>query len=221
MWIGTNDLGNGAFLTDSSLNGTTIPDYVDCVFDRLDQIYATGARYFVLMNTVPLELSPLYGMEGVPGSLPASHYWANKVKCLIVIVSISTNTEQPANMSEVSGKMKEYTRLVNSIYEYRTPFEVKLKNRYPDASIALYDTHTLFSDIYYNPEQYLESPANVTGQYYLCDAATGSTCVTQTGSNLNQYFWYDELHPSERVDEIVAKEFVKVVGGNSTYATYW
>jgi len=82
MWIGTNDLGNGAFLTDSSLNGTTIPDYVDCVYDHLDQIYATGARYFVLMNTVPLELSPLYGMEGVPGTLSASHYWVNKVRLL-------------------------------------------------------------------------------------------------------------------------------------------
>jgi hypothetical protein len=79
MWIGTNDLGNGAFLTDSSLNHTTIPDYVDCIFDRFDQIYRAGGRHFVLMNLAPLELSPLYGMPEVPGTLAASHYWPDKV----------------------------------------------------------------------------------------------------------------------------------------------
>jgi hypothetical protein len=73
MWIGTNDLGVGAFLTDSSLNMTTIPDYVDCIYDRFDEIYKTGGRYFVLMNTATLQLSPLYGMPGI-GGLPASHY---------------------------------------------------------------------------------------------------------------------------------------------------
>lgn len=78
MWIGTNDLGVDAFLTDSSLHGTTIPDYVDCIFDRFDQIYREGGRYFVLMNTAPLQLSPLYGMPDA-GGLAASHYWPDKV----------------------------------------------------------------------------------------------------------------------------------------------
>lgn len=79
MWIGTNDLGNDAFITDSSLNSTTITDYVDCIFDRFDEIYEAGGRYFVLMNVAPLELSPLYGMPG-EGGLTASHYWPGKVR---------------------------------------------------------------------------------------------------------------------------------------------
>ena len=79
MWIGTNDLGVDAFLTDSSLHETTIPDYVDCIFDRFDEIYREGARYFVLMNTAPLQLTPLYGMPGA-GGLTATHYWPDKVK---------------------------------------------------------------------------------------------------------------------------------------------
>ena len=77
MWIGTNDLGTGAFLTDSSLHETTIPDYVDCIYDRFDGIYSAGGRYFVLMNTAPLQLSPLYGMP--PYGLTESHYWDPKV----------------------------------------------------------------------------------------------------------------------------------------------
>lgn len=81
MWIGTNDLGVGAFLTDSSLHETTIVDYVDCIFDRFDVIYKAGGRSFVLMNVAPLELSPLYGMPDA-GGLTISHYWLDKVRPL-------------------------------------------------------------------------------------------------------------------------------------------
>lgn len=84
IWIGTNDLGEGGFMIDSSVNQTAIPAYVDCVFGALDGIYAAGARYFVLMNMAPLQLSPLYGMPGAGGLLTSAEYWPNKVsRCLI------------------------------------------------------------------------------------------------------------------------------------------
>jgi len=202
MWIGTNDLGAYGFLTDSSSNGTVLSDYVDCIYSRFDEIYANGGRYFVLMNTAPLQLSPLYGMPGA--GLAASHYWPDK----------------PANISEVSGKMKEYTTTVNSLFDYRTPYELLVKKRYPGASIAIYDVHSLLTDIYNNPTDYLTAPANVTGQYSLCAVATGGNCTFSTLS-LDHFMWYDELHPSQQTDKTIAKEFVNVVKGSSKYATYW
>ena len=80
LWIGTNDLGYGAFLTDSQAPGvsescsqggtstwlgtdvvqTNITSYIDCVWSVFDTIYATGGRRFVLLNTAPLQLAPLY-----------------------------------------------------------------------------------------------------------------------------------------------------------------
>ena len=129
--------------------------------------------------------------------------------------------DQPANTSEVSGKMKQYTRLVNDLFAYRTPYEQLIAKRYPGASFALFDTHALLLDIYNRPEKYLDSPANVSGQYYLCDVATGSVCASQPGTKPSQFLWFDELHPSERVDEVVAKEFVTVTQGKSKYAKYW
>lgn len=93
MWIGTNDLGGDAFLTDSSLNATTIPDYVDCIFDRFDEIYRAGGRHFVLMNTAPLQLSPLYGMPDA-GGLPASHYWPDKVRPFLIYPPIAMLIER-------------------------------------------------------------------------------------------------------------------------------
>lgn len=89
IWIGTNDLGVDAFLTDSQVPGNTLTDYVNCVYTAMDQLYATGARYFVLMNLAPLELSPLYGNASV-GGVAASHYWPDK----------------PANLTAIGEQMK-------------------------------------------------------------------------------------------------------------------
>lgn len=122
-------------------------------------------------------------------------------------------------MTASSSKVKEYTKLVNDIFDYRTPFELLIARRYPGASFAVFDVNTLITDIYNHPQNYLSSPANVTGQYNLCDV-TGANCVKQKRS-LDHFLWYDELHPSERTDEVIAHEFVNVVAGKSKYATYW
>lgn len=218
MWIGTNDLGAGAWLTDSSLHETTLPDYVDCIYKRFDEIYANGGRYFVLMNTAPLNLSPLYGLPG-EGGLAVSHYWTDKVIFPRCNFNDLANYRQPANITEPSSKMKEYNFLVNSIFEYRTPYELLIAKRYPDASFAVFDIHSLITDMYNNPSAYFASPANVTGQYYLCTVA--GVCGPTTSLSADHFLWYDELHPSEASDKAIAKEFVKVVQGSSKYAAYW
>ena len=76
---GTNDLGAGSFLTDSTVPGTTVVNYTTCVFEVFDAIYASGGRNFVLMNVAPLQLSPMYGiLDGVG----PNQYWNNKVRML-------------------------------------------------------------------------------------------------------------------------------------------
>jgi phospholipase/lecithinase/hemolysin len=116
--------------------------------------------------------------------------------------------------------MKEYTYLVNDLFSYRTPYELLIAKRYPGASFAVFDVHSLMTDMYNNPTEYFASPANVTGQYYLCPALGGS-CGTTSTLSLDHFMWYDELHPSEQSDKAIAKEFVKVVQGSSKYAAYW
>lgn len=172
MWIGTNDLGNDALITDSTLHGETISDYIDCIFQSFDEIYKTGARYFVLMNVAPLDLSPLYGLPSA-GGLPSSHYWPNK----------------PANTTEQSWKMKEYSSTVNTVLDYRVPFEIKLANRYPGAHFALFDTHSLISDIYNNPATYLNGTGtlHVNEPYQVCPAA-GGDCMNSEES-LDNFLW--------------------------------
>ncbi|KAL9079670.1 MAG: hypothetical protein Q9157_001446 [Trypethelium eluteriae] len=196
MWIGTNDLGAGAFLTDSQQDNSTLVDYLDCVYNQFDRVYANGGRYFILQNNAPLQFAPLY-------SLPDNAGQAGN-----------------QNATELHYRIEEEALLTNSVYQYRTPYELLVANRYPGAHFAIYDVHGLISDIYYNPSKYLNgsAPLNVTGYSDVCNA-NGTVCVES--SNPDSYLWYNTLHPSQQTDRIIAQNFVDVVRGNGTWATYW
>nr|7ZTN_A Chain A, Carbohydrate esterase family 16 protein [Thermothelomyces thermophilus]7ZTN_B Chain B, Carbohydrate esterase family 16 protein [Thermothelomyces thermophilus] len=201
VWIGTNDLGWGAFLSDSQTPGKTISDFVSCVFSVLDHVYKTGGRRFVILNTVPLELAPLYALPENGGTLD-SQYW---------------NTKTKYNMTEYGQKIREYSTSVNTMLENGALVMASLKKRWPKAMVDVFDVHSLFNDIYNAPTKYLDAPHNVNSYYHQCGPA-GSPCTDQPGS-LNGYMWYDELHPSNKTSSIVARNFLDVVAGKSKYGT--
>lgn len=225
IWIGTNDLGNRGFLMDSQVAGTNVPNYTDCVYAQLKRLYDHGGRYFVLQNLAPLDLAPLYATPENGGVEPGTNsYWLNK----------------PENITAVSGRMGEMVVTTNQVYDYRTPFEVKISKDFKDAKFAVMDMHALvclllpsllclcvpslttaqISDMYYNPSQYFNgtSPPNVQGWSNQCNS-TGGECVLDASPD--SFLWFDALHPSEQADRVFAKEFLGVVEGGSRWATYW
>jgi hypothetical protein len=181
LWIGTNDLGYGAFLSDSQAPGTTITDYVNCVWQVFDSIYQTGGRRFVLLNNAPLELSPLYAPPD-KGGIVDSQFWSNK---------------SAYNATEYSQKIKEYTTSTNTMFDYGVPFQLLIKKRWPGASFDIFNVHGLLVDIYNNPKQFLSAPANSTGFYHHCQPTNNSNCSDMSNIGpLAGFMWYDELHPS-------------------------
>ena len=126
LWIGTNDLGNNAFLTDTQVLGNTLTDYTDCVLSVLDQLYSSGARYLVLFNNAPLQLAPLYANDSLNG-VGANHYWKDK----------------PDNHTEISIKMTQEVTSTNEIFKYEAPYDQLVGNRWPGANIALFDVYSL------------------------------------------------------------------------------
>jgi hypothetical protein len=172
MWIGTNDLGVWAFLTDSQVAGKTLTDYTDCVFESLDKLYASGGRYFVLMNAVPLNLAPLYAND-TTGGVGDNQYWPMK----------------PTNHTAIAEQMHEFVTTVNNVYKYQTPFEVLVAGRYPGANFAIYDTWQLISDIYDSPSQYLNgtAPPVVDGYQHHCNL-NRTDCVLE--GSPDSYLWY-------------------------------
>jgi hypothetical protein len=211
IWIGTNDLGVDAFITDSEVQGKTVSDYVDCVYEALDTVFANGGRFMAIMNLIPLDLTPMYQTTqngGVGGGF--------------------------SNRTQVNGRMRQTVAALNDIYHYRTAYEALVAKRYPGAFLAVFDAHSFvriclttpvrrcatnvnqINEIYNNPGQFLDSPANVTGFIHHC---TGSNCTDLP--NLGEFMWEDALHPSVRTDSFIADEMIKVALGTSEFATYY
>lgn len=162
VWIGTNDLGYAGFLTDRNVKGTSLPTFVDCVWETFDRIYKTGGRHFVLLNQVPLENSPMYTRLDAGGT-PDCQYWQNKTLY---------------NTTEAQYKIFEYATTVNALFDQGMPYHLVIKKRWPGARFTIFDVHSLFNDIRDAPDQYFTSPANVTGPYRYCTPK--GECVEST-----------------------------------------
>lgn len=183
LWIGTNDLGGDAFLTENQHPGKTLTDFSECIWTAFDTIYKAGGRRFVLLNLAPLHLAPLYATLENGGFSGASQFWAGKSQY---------------NVTERSEKIKEYSTTLNTVFEYGAAVNTRLKSRWPKATFDLFDVHSLMTDIHSNPAAYLDAPHNSTGYFHHC-SASGGDCVDQTSLGpLSGFMWYDELHPSTK-----------------------
>ncbi|KAF4512072.1 hypothetical protein G6O67_001254 [Ophiocordyceps sinensis] len=199
VWIGTNDLGTSGFLGSAQRPGQTLASFADCVWTVLDRLHRAGGRRFVLVNQLPLELAPMYARPGVFGS------------------SNSRFVRDPAayNVTDFADKLRQYTTAVNAMFDNGVPVNLRVRSRWPGATVSLLDAHAIVTDVDADPARYLDAPANATAPYKRCTPA----CAVAP-EPLSSFVWADELHPSERMHEIFAKHFTDlVVHGHSKYGT--
>ena len=151
LWIGTNDLGRFSFLNDMQVGGKTLTDFTDCVYAALDGLYAAGARTFVLMNTMPLHLAPLYANETLHGAATG-------------------------DLQFEAEKVHELTTSANDIFNYQTPYEFIVSKRYPGAQVALFDVWSLVREVYFHPDDHYNGSvaANVTSYVSLSQETRAS-----------------------------------------------
>ncbi|KAK0505638.1 carbohydrate esterase family 16 protein [Armillaria luteobubalina] len=199
QWIGTNDVGVYSLVTGS--NGASIVDVVGCMVDWVRVLYKDGARNFLVQNMVPLNEVILYAPDSYP-----NRYFSDA-----------------RNTSEWSVFMRELVLSGNALS--RAILQA-LVPEVPGAHIRIFDSHGLFQDIHDNPAAYLNgtAPLNVTGAAVSCVFAEGggsSVCTTAHGSDRDSFLWYDELHPSEQADRIVAREIAQVARGEENKWTTW
>lgn len=172
LWIGTNDIGWQGFLSDSQRPGTNLTTFIECVWSVFDSIYEAGGRRFVILNQNALQLVAEYRTPELGGA-GNNQYWQNKTLY---------------NMTEYSEKIMEYTTTVNMIIDYGVPFNMLGKRRWPGAKFGVFDVHSLLTEMYNNPEPYLDPPYNVTGYYHHCNPQNNSDCTYAPGS-LDSYLW--------------------------------
>ncbi|KZW03551.1 carbohydrate esterase family 16 protein [Exidia glandulosa HHB12029] len=202
LWIGTNDVGASALLSGDGKPGVSVVDTTACAVNWVKVMYEHGARNFLFQNMIPLELTPIYSAAGYP-----NRYWAFE-----------------RNATEWSVFMTELTKSGNALSKLMLQ---DLAPRLPGAHIGLFDSHGLFTDMHAHPARYLNgtAPLNVTGSISACVFQIQGTldtaaCTTATGTDVDSFLWFDELHPSEQADRMVAKAVVEAMAGSRKW-TMW
>ncbi|KAJ7020161.1 hypothetical protein C8F04DRAFT_1145281 [Mycena alexandri] len=200
LWIGTNDLGVSALLTGDD-PGVSLVEVTQCMVNWVKALYESGARNFIFQNMIPLELTILYGADSYPNK-----YWAFE-----------------HNTTEWSILMTEMTRSGNRLTQLMLQ---ALAPTLPGAHIALFDSHSLFQDMFDHPARYLNgtAPLNVTGAWDACVSPLGGgtlTCTIANGTDRDSFLWADELHPSEQADRIVAREIALTLEGKKSQWATW
>ncbi|VDC02533.1 unnamed protein product [Peniophora sp. CBMAI 1063] len=207
LWIGTNDLGPNTLLTgDEVMPNATIASVTACTIDWAKELYATGVRNFLFQNIIPLERLPIYSVDSYP-----NRYWTAE----------RNTTEWHLFIHELAVAGNTISRLM---WE-------SLPAKLPHAHIGYFDSHALFTDILDDPRKFLNgtlASPNITGAINACvfqlnESTSGpADCTVAQGSDRDSFMWYDELHPSEQVDRVVAREIAAVLEGRgSKYATWF
>ncbi|KAG6867215.1 hypothetical protein C0993_005591 [Termitomyces sp. T159_Od127] len=200
LWIGTNDLGVNSIISGS--NNASLVEVTNCMVNWVRVLYDSGARNFLFQNMIPLEDTPLYSADSYP-----NRYW-----------SAERNTTQWSDfMTELTTSGNALTMLMLTT----------LAPTLHDSSIGYFDSHALFADMFAHPAQYLNgtAPLNVTGAISSCvfelNGSTGVCTTVNDSKARDSYLWFDELHPSEQADRVVAREIADVIEGKESRWTTW
>ncbi|KAF9803874.1 hypothetical protein IEO21_09547 [Rhodonia placenta] len=204
LWIGTNDNGAGGILTGDQTPGVTLVDTITCAMDWVKTLYTSGARNFVFQNMLPLQQTVMYSADSYPNG-----YWTAQ-----------------RNTTEWNVFMTEITNTGNNLSA------IMLQSMTPTlegAHLGIFNSYGLISDIYYNPHNYLNgtAPLNVTGCARSCifqvnESTSGpSDCTVAEGTARDSFLWWDEVHPSEQTDRVIAREITSAIVRNSSEWITW
>ncbi|KZT00212.1 carbohydrate esterase family 16 protein [Laetiporus sulphureus 93-53] len=204
LWIGTNDVGVGELITGQQTAGVTLVNTVSCAVEWVNVLYLSGARNFVFQNMLPLQDTILYSANSYP-----NRYW----------------TEQ-RNTTEWNVFMTEMTNTGNALSRAML---TALAPTLEGAHLGIFDSYGLVSDIRAFPQNYLNGsvPYNVTGCINSCvfqlNESTSGTpdCTVAEGTARDSFLWYDELHPSEQTDRVIARELAAAIVRNSSQWITW
>ncbi|KAJ3033295.1 hypothetical protein HDV00_006533, partial [Rhizophlyctis rosea] len=140
IWIGTNDLGNGALTTNDQLYGSTLVDVTNCAVNLVKTLYKAGARNFIFQNVSPLDKMPLYATPANGGVTDDNHFFPNKLEAF------------HGNYTAVTQRVKELVLTANQIYKYQLN---SLSEDLDGVKIAYFDSHAVFLDIIATPKKFL------------------------------------------------------------------
>ncbi|KAJ7030105.1 GDSL lipase/esterase [Mycena alexandri] len=199
IYVGTNDVGLNSFVTDNQSATVSLADLAGCQLQTLRNLYALGARRFIVNSMIPLQLTRLYANI----SAPTIYY------------------PSPPHDGVVWNK-----RIFNFVHTMNTLLkngvDALSQEWQGSATVDMFNTYGLFEDMYNDPTKWFNGsiPANVTGHCHQCpDANDFRQCGIGdcTLAERDSYMFWDELHPSEQTGRNLAREMWAKLTGSSNY----
>lgn len=134
--------------------------------------------------------------------------------------------DAPYNHTEWSYFMAELVASGNALSRMMLQ---ALPAELPGAHIGLFDSHALFTDMLAHPANYLNgtAPLNTVSCINACVFKTNEStsdavqCTVAQGTDRDSFLWYDELHPSEQADRVVARQITNAIQRKSEKWTTW
>ncbi|KDR65936.1 hypothetical protein GALMADRAFT_232813 [Galerina marginata CBS 339.88] len=200
VWIGTNDIGIHSFISNDQPNNSSMADLADCQLNFVRSLHSIGARQFVLMSMIPLQLTRLYA-DNPLGTI----YWPD--------VTDRNNTQWHKSAYNYPNTLNRLIRDGVSV------LNAEFKG---DGIVEYFNTYALFEEYYNNPNKYYNGslPANVTGHCHQCpNPFDWHYCDIGdcTEDERDSFMWWDELHPSEQTGRNLAAEMNRKFDGKSKY----
>nr|GAT56126.1 predicted protein [Mycena chlorophos] len=148
VFIGTNDVGIHSFIDDDKSATASLADLANCQMQALRNLFALGARRFVVNSLIPLTLTKLYSNS----SDPTIYYPA------------------PHNGTQWFSRMNNFVDSLNALVRGGVLALREEWKDVPGASVQTFDTYGFFDYVYHNPTSFFNGsvPANVTGHCHQC-----------------------------------------------------
>jgi phospholipase/lecithinase/hemolysin len=146
VFIGTNDVGIHSFVTDDESPQVSLADLAGCQLQTIRNLYALGARRFIVNSLIPLQITRLYSNSSDPTIyFPAPHdgvAWNKRIFNFVHTMNALIRGGVAALSAEWRGT----------------------------ATVDVFDTYGFFEDMYNEPAKWFNGsiPANVTGHCHQC-----------------------------------------------------
>jgi phospholipase/lecithinase/hemolysin len=206
VWIGANDLGVLLTSPNFTVNGTyTVANTAQCAVESVKALYDIGARNFLFMNVATLERTILYGPNGTfyPNFYLTHEHDGMQANLGIQLLIAQHNMLTLQGLGQLSAMLDR-------------------------AHIAYFDSYRLFFDIFRNPTGYLSGTPELVKPAASCvyppnvdPMSMKPNCTLVPEEQLDSHFWYDELHFSEAVAKVIAKNVASVMAGKENPYTLW
>jgi phospholipase/lecithinase/hemolysin len=190
FWIGINDVGNTYWESNRTRVNSMFLEYASLV----EQVYEAGARNFIFLGVPPLQRTPLSSgnAEGVTLEDKAVRAWNSD----LIKMSDSLRARHPDITSFIFSTIDVYNKVLDDPLSY-------------PQTRGLKDTKE-FCGVYPNIPQgnidYVVPQGSVKNEEVAGDKG-------QCKYKDNEYFWYNNMHPTSPIHDATASEVAKLLEG--------